>query len=737
MELMLLVVWVLMLVVLSIIATPVAMVLFRPLPHSGIALGLPVALAWLTLGTFWIGHWRFTWWTILGVVIVLAIISFVCLRQLDQTPIMPMAEVVVLLVGAFIFMAVIRSFDPAVVPYAGEKFLDYSLLRGLLRADALPPADPWFAGEPVRYYYAGHLLVAGLAELTMTSAPFAYNLGFATIFTAVVVTAYGVGSELAGELDVPPRLAGVFAAAFVALAGNLASLARLIGWLMPGAWGERWASWFNLGEGGLLDGPFSFFYWDDSRVVPAAPDTFDYLINEFPMFAFIHGDLHAHMMATPFLLLLVAGLFAVYRKADDWDSYRWGMLLGFCGGLVSVLVMVNTWSVITALGLIGVTLLLVENPPLGTPGRVIEQGSVHMDRLVYRFAGASLGLGGVVILAVLLSLPFVLETRAETGIGLLPHRTPLSSFLIIYGAFLAVAYTALVTRSSLPHRTLGLVGVASLVMILILSFLNLTALVIFGLIVFGGFWFILARGDWSYTYVLLVASAGLVLVLEFVFVNDPASWERLNTLFKLGYDAWVLWGVVTGVLLADLFRRSLSVNITGRQIRISGLMFAVIIFLTVGLYGGFVLADQVSNAREDPTLDALVYLNEGHSNEAPAIHWLDERAGTPVIVEAPGVAMYRWTSPASSYTGLPTIAGWQHAANYHADRDGYNERVEHIQLIYEGSPAERAPLLDRYDVRYLYVGPSEHTRYNVNLDEDPALTVVFEYEGVRIYAVDE
>lgn len=735
MELTLLVIWALLLVVLTLVGTPVAMVLFRPLPRRGAALGLPVALAWLTLGTFWIGHWRYTWWTILVVLVSLAIFSLVSVRRLDQPSITPVTEAVVLLVGAFIFMSIFRALDPAVVPYAGEKFLDYSLVRGLLRTDALPPVDPWFAGEPVRYYYGGHLLVASLAEVTTTSAPFAYNLGFATIFSAVIVTAYGVGSELADEFDVSPMMAGVFAAAFVALAGNLASLARLIGWVLPGGLGERWASWFNLGEGGLLDGPFAFFYWDDSRVAPAAPDAFDYLINEFPLFAFVHGDLHAHVMATPFLLLLVAGLFAIYRATDGWNGYRWGMLLGFCGGLVSILVMVNTWSVITGLGLITVTLFLLEDPLLGTPGPVIEQDSVHTDRLVYRFGGMVLSLVAVAVIAVILALPFVFETRAETGIGLLPHRTPLSSFLLIYGAFLTVAYLAILTEISTPRRTLGLIGVASLVMIALLSFLDLTALVIFGLLVAAGFWLILARGEWTYTYVLLIAAAGLVLILEFVYVNDPASWERLNTLFKLGYDAWVLWGVVAGVLLADLFHRSRPVNLPGRELRLTGVMLAVVLFLVIGLYGGFVFVDQVATARDDPTLDATVYLNEGHPTEAPAIGWLDERSGTPVIVEAPGTAMYQWSSPASSYTGLPTVVGWQHAANYHADRDGYNERVEHVRILYEGSPEERAPLLERYDVRYLYVGPSEHARYDVNLDEDPTLTVVFEESGVRIYSI--
>lgn len=736
MEVSLVATWLLLLLGLTAIGTPVAVMICRPFPRLGATLGLPVALAWLTLGTFWLGQLHYGVTTVVVVLLTLAGASALGMRYGPHVPRRPLLETLVLVGVAFLAMSWFRAMDPAVVPYAGEKFLDYSLLRAVLSAGRLPPVDPWFAGEPVRYYYGGQLLVGNLALLSGTSAPFAYNLGFATIFSITVIAAYGVGGAVATDALAPRRLGGLFAAGFVVLAGNLATIVRLIGWLLPGRTGERWAAWWHLGEGGLLDGPLSFFYWDASRVVPAPVEFFDYMINEFPMFSFVHGDLHAHVAAMPFVLLLVGVLGSWYRSDPEDRRYRIGLLAGGVPAIIGLLAFVNAWSVITATGLTAVT---VATAPMvaGRRLEVMDADGRWRPRAVLRRAGIGASVaGGAVLLGAVLVLPFLLDLRAETTIGLLPHRTPLTSAILIYGGFLAVVIPGLVTRGQVPRRraALGVLGV--LVLSALAASVTLGTVVAFGGLVLVTAWLIFGRGDHTYAMVLVLAAAGLVVALEVVYVDDPSSWERLNTLFKLGLEAWILFGVAAGALLADLVGRRVPRSVGRSSLTTPGWTVAIVLVLVLGLYTGLAVGQHVVTAREDLTLDARVYIHEAHPDEAEAIDWLDARDGTPVLAEAPGTDIYRWVNAPSTFTPASSVAGWRHAANYQGASDAYFARVDQLTVVYEGTPEERAAVLNRHDVTYIYVGPTERSQYRLTLADDPYLSVAFENAAVTIYRVE-
>lgn len=727
--------WALVLVVLTLVGTPLASWMFRRLPRGGALLGLPLALAWLILGSFWVGHWRFDAIGVGMVVLTLVVAAAIAYRRGPPIPREPLVLSIGLLLVAFAAMVWFRAGDPAVVPYAGEKFLDYSLVRTLLRTDVLPPPDPWFAGEPVRYYYGGHLLVATLATLTGTEAAYAYNLGFATVFAAAVVATYAVGSALAADLDASPSLGGAFAVGFVVLAGNFASAARLIGWLLPGPAAEAWISTFHLGDGGLLAGPDGFHYWHDSRVIPAEPEAFDYLINEFPFFAFVHGDLHAHLMALPFVVLLVGALFAWYRSPNGRER---AMLLGVViAPLLGLLVVVNTWSVITGVGLIAVTVALASTPPWGPPGRIVD-GSLRVDRSLTR---GIVGGGVAVVVAIgamVLVLPYVLETRADASVGVLPHRTPFATAVLIYGGLLAAIVPGVIVAIKPPTGARAPVAVlAGLAILGVSAILGIATLVAFSFVVLLGIYLVAGRGHWTYALVLVVAGAGLAGSLEVLYVDDPASWERLNTVFKLGFEAWILFGLAAGAFLAKVVPRSWSYTVGAREVRFTGWTLAVVLLLALGLYATFALGAHLDSAREQPTLDATTYLHSGHADEAAAIEWLDAHAGTLTIAEAPGTDMYRWTSPASTFTGHQSVAGWRHAANYHDDHAGYAERVEALTVIFEGPPPERQAVIERYGVDLIYVGPAERGAYAVDLSDDPNLSVAYADRWVTIYAVDD
>ena len=98
---------------------------------------------------------------------------------------------------------------------------------------------------------------------------------------------------------------------------------------------------------------------------------------------------------------------------------------------------------------------------------------------------------------------------------------------------------------------------------------------------------------------------------------------------------------------------------------------------------------------DDPTLNGLVFVNESHAEEYSAIRWFGAREGQPNIVSAPGRDMYQWTTPISSLTGVPTVAGWAHEVGYRG-AESYRTRVDHVNSIYTGSSEQRAYYLDVY-----------------------------------------
>ncbi|MEF8907309.1 MAG: hypothetical protein V5A13_05575, partial [Haloarculaceae archaeon] len=85
--------------------------------------------------------------------------------------------------------------------------------------------------------------------------------------------------------------------------------------------------------------------------------------------------------------------------------------------------------------------------------------------------------------------------------------------------------------------------------------------------------------------------------------------------------------------------------------------------------------------------------------------------------------------------GLPTVLGWFHEAQYRGET-AYSTRLEAVGLLYEGAPNQQAILAERYDLRYVYVGPAERTKYDVSVDERPWTQVAREFEDVTVYRVN-
>ncbi|MFB6219377.1 MAG: DUF2298 domain-containing protein, partial [Halobacteriaceae archaeon] len=388
---------------LAVAGLPVAAALFSRLEDRGAGLALPLALATLWVVAYWVGHLarvvdpvRFGYPALGAGLAVLLALDAVALRRGVDIDWEGYLRVLAVFAAAFLLLVLVRSLDPAAWPGGGEKFLDFGLLASSLRAEALPPEDMWFAGEPVQYYYGGHMLASLLARLTATPAVYAYNLALAGYYALYVSTAYGLAGAIGAARGRSYHAAGLAAAFFVGFASNLSTPVRLLVWLLPGRGGERVAALAGIEMQGLALGPDQFNYWFASRVIPGT-------INEFPFFAWLNGDMHAHMMAPPFLLLIAGLLFAHHRTPADAVGRR-RLLVGLVVPLAGVVAVVSTWAFPTVGGLTWLALTFGPGHPadlLVGRERAPDGGATLGAEAVRTLA--ALGVAAVVVLGGVLS----------------------------------------------------------------------------------------------------------------------------------------------------------------------------------------------------------------------------------------------------------------------------------------------------------------------------------------------
>lgn len=770
-------VWLAVLLLLGVTAFPLTAVALGTFDDRGWMLSRTVGLLIVAVGSWGLasaGVARFTPKTCGSVIAAMALTSLVLawyqrrdLRQLWKTRRWLLAKEEVLFWTAFGAFLLIRWQNPDLwhPSRGGEKPMDLAYLNAVLKSSAFPPFDPWFAGGYVNYYYFGFVLVATLVKLTGVVPAVAYNLAVPTFFALTVGGAFTASAGLAqavtsGGRRSHPFAWGVLGALFVAVIGNLyearlvlEGLQRLsplefatrIPLLLPAVRVVH-GSWLALTQ--PLDLPHEW-YWNATRVIPH-PTTEPGPITEFPFFTFLFADLHPHLMALPYALLVLVLVVHLVRQGGSGPVgvQEWATL-GLLAITIGVLWPLNAWDFPTYVLLAAAGLVLRELGP---------DGSVHRGTL--RAAGWRILV--VVGTGRLLFHPFFAHfANAYGGVELWQgSRTPLSAFLTIHGLFVFVLATyivvALRTGPSLSRAARRVVAVGlPLALLLALTGWGLQALLmVLGTLALA----LLIRSSRPPAErllgLLILVGAGLSVGVEHLVLTGDVG--RMNTVFKSYLQIWVLWGVAAAASLAETFRIWPRGAMASRLKVCWGGATALLLAATC-LYPLLATPSRVRD-RFDPSLgpglDGEAFLSRAIVGDqgaqfalrwdAEAIRWLRERvAGSPVILEA-SVPPYRWGSRVSTYTGLPTVVGWDwHERQQRAalKTDPVGRRLEHVRAIYSAPDAESVfPMLQRYRAEYVYVGPVERLYYPPaglqKFDADREhFRLVYENPEVRIFRV--
>lgn len=812
-----LIVWWALVVLIGFATLPVTMWFLRFLPDRGYALAKPVGLL-LWVYPFWLlAVFGFIHNSVGALVFLLAltvIASWGVLRGRGQDSVLAwlrehwryMLIVEVVFGIALLAFAYYRAFNPEIS--GTEKPMEFMFLNSILASDTFPPRDAWLSGYAISYYYLGYVIVAALAKLGNIPSSYAFNLGLIMTFALTAVGAFGLTFNIVkraqkDDEDKGPRRSrapyvfGVIAVFLVLVIGNLQGVVEVAYNANIGS--REFYKELNLHSLDTVEPsgtgiPEDYYWWwrasrvlNDKSPVDGSPIE---VIDEFPAFSFLLGDLHPHVLALPFCVLALAVAFnlflsgtrAITNIQEALGSFlRPRMLLTAL--LVGALGMLNTWDIVTYGVVIAAVFAIVQYRAAGKVTAWMLASSIAFLVLLF--------VGGYVLF-----LPFYLGFTSQAR-GVMPQltKTPLHQYLIMFGFFIfVIASLVILLISHQPNKrrmvrdwiefalpllavplVIALGGALAVTFVdsvrdQIASALNLSSptgmgellgiyfgallgnpgvfvllvLLIGSIAALGRMELFNKEGTSSRTvlvFALLLALIGLILTFgtEFLFIRDTFG-SRMNTVFKLYYQAWLLLAMAATIGAFYVWHTARG---AGRAIWIAafGVLFAASL-----VYSAFAFPTRANyfNAQETPpTLDGWRWVQNTFPDDYAGIEWV--RSNVPrdaIILEAAG-DQYSFDDRVSVATGIPTLVGWGgHELQWRGTDEVYGPRTQDVEEIYKSRDLKQTQdLLTKYNVDYVIVGGIERKKYQLNsslVDKFGKIgDMVFEQGSMRIYRVGQ
>jgi len=634
---------------------------------------------------------------------------------------------------AFLFWTYLRCFKPEIMGNT-EKFMDYGLMTSLDNAVYMPAEDMWLAGETINYYYLGQYLCTFLKRLSGVAMEDSYNLALMMIAGFAFAMPYSLMNQVAsdyarrkparikGNLEITEECAGAWFGPIVGLVAGLAvCFAGNMHYTVVNGIAlknDKVKEWLSIERD---------FYWfpDATRYIGYAPDRPDKTIHEFPSYSFILGDLHAHVINIMFVLTVMAVLYSILQlRSRRMAEYRFNqgeatvypvtkqelireaflpqvILVGFFIGFFH---MTNYWDYPIYFVVSGAVILFSNAVICHFKPKALWLTAAH--------AAVVLGISFVV------SLPFKLTfDQISTGVSISLNHSPLHQLVILWGlpvvtviTFLVILIRKLNSNAKVQDRkkkkqtqtdvrqdeeSFAKKYPALDWLYRLISSLEISDL------------FVLTLG---------LCACGLILLPELVYVRDIYSgdYKRANTMFKLTYQAYIMFGMCMAYISFRLLRFKEKLS--------QGVFAVVVLALLASTLGYFGIAaeswfgDYKDNSRYQG-LDCVEFMEEYSHEDYAAVQWINENITEPsVIAEGVGYS-YTYYQRISATTGHATIMGWEthewlwRSEAEFAKPEMIPERQADVETLYTTADKPTAmAIIDKYDVDYIYVGKAE--RYN-------------------------
>lgn len=657
---------------------------------------------------------------------------------------------VVLLFGWSLFRARIQDFAST------EKPMELMLLSAINQSMNFPPNDAWLSGHSISYYYFGYLISASMAKLSGVSNTVAFDLTSASWLALSGITIFGTGYDLIrGQKDPKdhpePTPKYRYRCISVALLAVFFAL-----WLSNGHYlfielpYQR-----GIAEPGYLqfmdakdrcEGSGKGYWWWFSAArtivdrVPGDandcnPETHREVIDEFPAFSFLLGDNHPHVYGIPLIALMITltwHRFSHRKSPQSQDSCLYGIVLG-------ALLCTNAWDAPVFL------LLLIAAEALRLWRKDADESQIGSEiQNLMKFAAQ------IMFWMLLFAAPLLLHLRSQAG-GLAPnldHPTRIQQLLVMFAPFfiLSAVYLLTMGRNIWPNASEWRFSFSlTIIVAVFLSALTITLSLLTSLsslqdavnaflrrrlqweyllsqlFLFAAFLILStlilrlrkSKPAASFTVLLAFAGISLVLIPEFVYVRDLFG-TRMNTVFKLYYQAWLLFAVAAAYASFHLLQHYPS-----QRIVIGGTLSSVIVLGSLYLPAGM-----LSRMQETPNRSlALGNANASYTASDLALsRCLSEQAfgGEMVIAEgipAPGERRSYDLNYGriATISGIPTVIAWEpHQNQWRGSSylDTVGLRPQDIDTLYRSEDwSIRQEIIDRYQIDYIIWGSQEQFSY--------------------------
>lgn len=614
---------------------------------------------------------------------------------------------------------------------------------------------------------AGYNLgLAMVAALTVTGA---FGLGYDVVSlaggraNADERATNGLPARLARVgLPARPLIFGALAALLVSVIGNLEGVFEFTA--AHGLLSRGFYSWLEIADLGVKGTntdrwypteTWSYWWWfRASRVLRRPFDGGELeIITEFPSFSFVLGDLHPHVMALPFMLLALGAAVHLLRSPEPLDLLYWLRRPGALAGsalLVGGLGFINTWDAPT-FGVLLTAAALARNLQLaGEEGR---------RRLWTRALDLASFAAPLAALALAAYAPFFFGSLDSQADGVTATSDPGSRLIdvaIFWGpmAILVAPFVALRLWEAHRERPLGWTEVASataapafLLLAWLLwdpiaaaagalgvplrgapeglggrlanrggEYLTLAALGALLAAATLALWREVQRQrprPATVAAVLFIAlGAFLVYAPELFYLVDSFG-TRMNTVFKLWFQAWALAGVGAACAAFELWRTASE----GGVVRRWGLVWGAASLVV--LVGGLLYPMGAMLARTDGlggprSMDGLAFVRRLDAGDYEAIRWLYDRRRQDDVVIAEAVGGdYTYGGRMSAATGLPTPLQWPgHELQWRGETESQGSRQSDIDRLYRSSdPEDVADVVNRYGITFVIVGREEREQF--------------------------
>ena len=565
----------------------------------------------------------------------------------------------------FCAWAFVKGHNPEMKKYT-EQFMDYGFMNSIMNSETMPPKDIWFSGEHINYYYFGQYVSGFVCKLAHLTASEGYNYIICFIFSCTFMIPFSIGYNLFNYklkeknkkiAIILPFIVATFIAIGTSLGGSLHY--PIYRWISP-----------DRGN---------YVYTQEVRYIGAEEDSTDKTATEVPAYSSSVSDLHAHYVDLIFSLTslaILAQYFIEEKKQNRFKDARFYMQMFIIAILLGIQKMTNFWDFPIYIVIISAVVITKE----------LICGKFSKKNLI----GTLLTIVGIILFEELCTLPFTLDLVVNsTNVYFTGRCSPFYQLLVKWGIpalCVLMFFISFFIRFKKEKTKFK-------------EYLNNHLSDLF-IIILG------------------ICAIGLVFLPEVVYLKDiyGDKFRRFNTMFKLTYQAFILFSISTSYILYKLM---LSKNKIIEYVSI----IILIVYTTTFGYGIDVVC-RIFNTDKFKGISASStegYIAQQMPNDYEAIKWIRENIDkNSLIVEATALGnSFSDYARISTFTGNSTVLGWSYhewlwrcEADYSMPKS-ISERTNDVSTLYTSNDINKTrEIINKYNIDYIYIGDIEYKAYN-------------------------